>query len=128
MLNYVGRYTHRVAISNNRLLDIDNGQVKFHWKDYRDNSQHQDHGPGAQRSSSVDFCSTFCPTDFSAFATMASWQTVTGERSWHSAVSFLGMPTCHPRQTSIKDYRQRYQELTGPSLTLLPTLSPGPAW
>ena len=27
VLDYVGRYTHRVAISNNRLLDIDNGQV-----------------------------------------------------------------------------------------------------
>ena len=39
VLDYVGRYTHRVAISNNRLLDIDNGRVKFLWKDYRDNSQ-----------------------------------------------------------------------------------------
>jgi hypothetical protein len=29
VLDYVGRYTHRVAISNNRLLDIDNGQVAF---------------------------------------------------------------------------------------------------
>ena len=36
VLNYLGRYTHRVAISNNRLLDIDHGQVSFHWKDYRD--------------------------------------------------------------------------------------------
>ena len=26
VLDYVGRYTHRVAISNNRLLDIDNGR------------------------------------------------------------------------------------------------------
>lgn len=35
VLNYLGRYTHRVAISNNRLLDIDNGKVAFRWKDYR---------------------------------------------------------------------------------------------
>src|SRR3954463_15891294 len=35
VLDYVGRYTHRVAISNNRLLDIDNDQVRFQWKDYR---------------------------------------------------------------------------------------------
>ena len=27
VLDYVGRYTHRVAISNNRLLDIDDGKV-----------------------------------------------------------------------------------------------------
>jgi len=35
----LGRYTHRVAISNNRLLDIDHGQVSFHWKDYRHGDQ-----------------------------------------------------------------------------------------
>ena len=35
VLDYVGRYTHRVAISNNRLLDIDDGTVTFRWKDYR---------------------------------------------------------------------------------------------
>ena len=29
VLDYVGRYTHRVAISNNRLLDIDDGKVTF---------------------------------------------------------------------------------------------------
>jgi hypothetical protein len=36
VLDYVGRYTHRVAISNNRLLDIEDGHVTFRWKDYRD--------------------------------------------------------------------------------------------
>ena len=39
VLDYVGRYTHRVAISNNRLLDIEDGQVRFRWKDYRVGSQ-----------------------------------------------------------------------------------------
>src|SRR5207247_1869341 len=39
VLDYVGRYTHRVAISNNRLLDIQHNQVKFQWKDYRDNDR-----------------------------------------------------------------------------------------
>ena len=35
VLDYVGRYTHRVAISNERLLDIENGEVRFTYKDYR---------------------------------------------------------------------------------------------
>src|ERR1700693_2947171 len=35
VLEYVGRYTHRVAISNNRILDIEDGKVRFQWKDYR---------------------------------------------------------------------------------------------
>jgi hypothetical protein len=34
-LDYAGRYTHRVAISSHRLLDIDGGQVRFTYKDYR---------------------------------------------------------------------------------------------
>jgi hypothetical protein len=29
VLDYVGRYTHRVAISNNRLLSMDKGKVRF---------------------------------------------------------------------------------------------------
>jgi hypothetical protein len=35
VLDYLGRYTHKVAISNHRLLRLENGQVSFHWKDYR---------------------------------------------------------------------------------------------
>ena len=35
VLEYLGRYTHRVAISNQRLLAFDDDQVSFQWKDYR---------------------------------------------------------------------------------------------
>ncbi len=34
ILEYLGRYTHRVAISNDRLVSLDAGQVRFRWKDY----------------------------------------------------------------------------------------------
>jgi len=34
VLEYLGRYTHRVAISNDRLVSVDDGQVCFRWKDY----------------------------------------------------------------------------------------------
>ena len=39
VLDYVGRYTHRVAISNNRLLDIAEDKVTFRYKDYRHDAQ-----------------------------------------------------------------------------------------
>src|SRR3984885_4596780 len=39
VLDYVGRYTHRVAISNHRLLDIAEGKVTFRYKDYRHDAQ-----------------------------------------------------------------------------------------
>src|SRR6185503_5922180 len=35
VLEYLGRYTHRVAISNQRLLALQQDQVSFRWKDYR---------------------------------------------------------------------------------------------
>jgi len=34
VLAYLGRYTHRVAISNDRLLSLEDGQVRFRWRDY----------------------------------------------------------------------------------------------
>lgn len=35
VLDYLGGYTHRVAISNDRLIASENGQVTFRYKDYR---------------------------------------------------------------------------------------------
>ena len=35
VLGYLGRYTHRVAIANSRLVGLDDGRVSFTWKDYR---------------------------------------------------------------------------------------------
>ena len=35
VLEYLGRYTHRVAISNQRLIKLEDGRVHIKWKDYR---------------------------------------------------------------------------------------------
>jgi hypothetical protein len=34
VLHYLARYTHRVAISNHRILAVNESQVTFRWKDY----------------------------------------------------------------------------------------------
>jgi len=39
VLQYLARYTHRVAISNHRLIDVTADTVSFRWKDYRHGSQ-----------------------------------------------------------------------------------------
>lgn len=39
LLNYLARYTHRVAISNHRLVNFADGKVTFRWKDYAHGSQ-----------------------------------------------------------------------------------------
>jgi hypothetical protein len=39
VLQYLGRYTHRIAISNNRILNTRNGDVSFLWRDYADHNR-----------------------------------------------------------------------------------------
>src|SRR6266705_6042504 len=39
VLQYLGRYTHRVAISNHRLVTLADGQVTFRWRDSADHNQ-----------------------------------------------------------------------------------------
>lgn len=39
VIRYLGRYTHRVAISNNRIIKEENGKVTFKYRDYKDNKR-----------------------------------------------------------------------------------------
>ena len=39
VLAYLGRYTHRVAIANHRLVSFEDGQVRFRWRDYADGNK-----------------------------------------------------------------------------------------
>jgi len=39
VLEYLSQYTHRVAISNSRILAYENHQVRFRWRDYADSNQ-----------------------------------------------------------------------------------------
>ena len=39
VLKYLARYTHRAAISNGRLLRLENGRVTFQWRDSKDNNR-----------------------------------------------------------------------------------------
>ncbi|MBU7008605.1 hypothetical protein Ga0451573_003564 [Peptococcaceae bacterium DYL19] len=39
VLQYLGQYTHRVAISNNRIINVEDSKVTFKWRDYRDNNK-----------------------------------------------------------------------------------------
>jgi hypothetical protein len=39
VFRYLGRYSHRVAIANSRLLALEDGQVFFRWKDYADDQR-----------------------------------------------------------------------------------------
>jgi len=39
VLQYLGRYTHRVAISDNRIIKVDKEKIVFKWRDYKDKNK-----------------------------------------------------------------------------------------
>ena len=47
VLEYLGRYTHRVAITNNRIIAIDNGTVRFSYRDRSDDNKEKELTIGA---------------------------------------------------------------------------------
>ena len=91
VLDYVGRYTHRVAISNNRLQDIEAGQVRFQWKDYRDQGRQK-----TMMLSAEEFIRRFLSPRFAGWFPAHSLLRLapaiaTGKRSWRDAADLLGM-------------------------------------
>jgi hypothetical protein len=119
VLKYVARYTHRVAISNNRLLDINDGKVQFRWKDYRDGNRHKTMTLGAN-----EFIRRFLlhvlPDGFQRiryFGFLANRY-----RAEKLALCRQLMQMSPPRATRkvSMDYRDRYEVLTGVSLKTCP--------
>lgn len=118
VLDYVGRYTHRVAISNNRLVSIDDGRVQFHWKDYRDGSQTKTMDLDAE-----EFIRRFLlhvlPEGFQRIRYYGFLANRYRRKKLDLCRQLLGMQTTGTT-AQAKDYRQRYEELTGRSLLLCP--------
>ncbi len=54
VVEYLGRYTHKVAISNHRIIKIGDDGVAFRWRDYRDNREKVMQLPG------IEFLRRFC--------------------------------------------------------------------
>src|SRR6202163_2371205 len=127
VLEYVGRYTHRVAISNNRLLDIEDGQVQFRYKDYRHDSQQK-----VMTLSADEFIRRFLlhvlPNGFQRIRYYGFLGNRYRQEKLQRCRQLLGMASTDQSSPAIeppKDYRDRYQELTGHSLRLCPACRQG---
>jgi hypothetical protein len=124
VLDYVGRYTHRVAISNQRLLAIEEGQVGFRWKDYRDANQQKVLTLGAN-----EFIRRFLlhvlPQGFQRIRYYGLLGNRYREQNLAHCRQLLGMPTVPPAGESPPDYRDRYEQLTGHSLKECPACHQG---
>ncbi len=129
VLDYVGRYTHRVALSNQRLLDIDDGHVRFHYKDYRAGSAQR---PKTMTLAAAEFIRRFLlhvlPTGFHRIR----YDGLLGNRHRKATLTrcrqLLGTPvpeTLSSASSAPADYRDRYEALTGISLRACPVCHDG---
>jgi hypothetical protein len=118
VLAYLGRYTHRVALTNSRLLDLEDGRVLFRWKDYR----HHDKAK-VMSLEAGEFIRRFLlhvlPAGFHRirhFGFLAN-----GHRAGKLALcrQLLAAPLPEPAEPA-GDYRERYRRLTGHSLDICP--------
>lgn len=122
VLDYVGRYTHRVAISNNRLLGIEAGQVRFQWKDYRDQGQQK-----TMTLSAEEFIRRFLlhvlPDGFQRIRYYGFFGNRYRQEKLARCRQLLGMaaPVKTPSESpSPGDYRDRHEQLSGSSLRECP--------
>jgi hypothetical protein len=127
VLDYVGRYTHRVAISNNRLLDIEGGQIQFKWKDYRNGDQVK-----TMSLSSDEFIRRFLMHVMPSGFHRIRYYGFLGNRYRNQKIAecrrLLGMQVAEPQAEVAKEqkeYREHYEDLTGRSLFQCPHCKQG---
>lgn len=126
VLDYVGRYTHRVAISNSRLVDLVDDQVRFRWKDYRAESQVK-----TMTLAATDFIRRFLLHVLPSGFQRIRYYGLLGNRHRAEKLAqcrvLLGMTP--PATTSLArdtaDYRDRLEARTGVSLRTCPVCHEG---
>lgn len=115
VLKYVARYTHRIAITNNRLLDINDGKVQFRWKDYRDGSRYKTMTLGAD-----EFIRRFLlhvlPDGFQRIRYFGFLANRYRAEKLALCRQLMQMPPPTAAHEANTDYRDRYEALTGFSL------------
>jgi len=125
VLNYLGRYTHRVAISNNRLLDIEDGKITFRWKDYRHNDR-----PRVMTLEADEFIRRFLlhvlPDGFQRIRHYGFLAHRYRKAKLALCRQLLGVAlTAVVKRQDQPDYRDLYEKLTGRSLRECPVCHAG---
>ena len=125
VLDYVGRYTHRVAISNDRILDIEDKEVRFRWKDYRDHDRQK-----TMSLTADEFIRRFLlhvlPDGFQRIRYFGFLGNRYRKQKLALCRQLLGMPENEvPACATSSDYRDLYEKLTGSSLWECPVCHQG---
>jgi hypothetical protein len=110
VLDYLGRYTHRVAISNNRLKELKDGQISFAYKDYKHEQQHK-----VMTLSADEFLRRFLVHVLPDAFQRIRYYGLLGNRHRRENLArcreLLAMPVPVPQPP--RDYRERCQQLSG---------------
>jgi hypothetical protein len=129
VLEYVGRYTHRVAISNHRLLDMDDGRVRFRYKDYRADRPDT---PQTMTLAATEFIRRFLLHVLPSGFHRIRYYGLLGNRHRTENLArcrqLLGMTVPSPVPDACpppRDYRDHYESLTGVSLRTCPICHDG---
>jgi putative transposase/transposase-like zinc-binding protein len=124
VLKYVAGYTHSVAISNTRLLDIGDENVRFRWKDYRNGNRQK-----TMALSADEFIRRFLlhvlPEGFQRVRYYGFLANRDRQENLALCRELLKMPPPEPEAEVKEDYRDRYEELTGHSLKTCPACHKG---
>jgi len=117
VLTYLGRYTHRVAIANSRLISLAKGKVSFSWKDYRQNRKAKvmtlDAGEFMRR-----FLLHTLPDGFHRIRHYGFLANGHRRAKLAHCRQLLAAPP--PAPPAPADYRERYRQLTGVSFDICP--------
>ena len=118
VLDYLGRYTHRVAIANSRLIALADGQIRFRWKDYR-----QPGRPKVMTLAADEFIRRFLlhvlPDGFRRIRHFGFLANAHRTARLATIRALLDVPPPED-DVSPADYRARYALLTGRSLDICP--------
>ncbi len=126
VLDYVGRYTHRVAISNARLLDMEDGQVRFRYKNYRDDIPNEKTMTLPVGEFIRRFLLHVLPPGFHRMRYYGLLGNRHRKEKLANCRQLLRMPAPEtPAATVPADYRDRYEALTGSSLRICPVCRDG---
>jgi hypothetical protein len=123
VLAYVARYTHRIAISNDRLIAVADGTVRFRWCDYRHGNRHR-----TMTLAADEFIRRFLlhvlPSGFQHIHYYGFLANRRREQKLVRCRQLLAAPPPSARDET-SDYRHRYEEITGASLIECPACHRG---
>ena len=123
VLDYIGRYTHRVAISNQRIVNIENGNVTFTYRDRRNNNTLK-----TMRLKAEEFIRRFLlhvlPGGFVRIRHFGFLANRYKKENIQKCREIIGCSEQVP-ETREKNYQERMLELTGIDLTQCPCCKTG---